>query len=50
MFNSIDNYSFIPVSGCVGMGPSPLFCQGAYNAVWMALNITRICTLNKISV
>jgi hypothetical protein len=26
-------YNFIPVSGCVGMGPSALLCPGAYNAV-----------------
>jgi len=26
MFNFIDIYSFIPVSGCVGMGPSALLC------------------------
>ena len=26
MFNSIDIYSFIPVSGCVGMGPSAILC------------------------
>ena len=49
MFNSIDNYSFIPVSGCVGMGPSPLFCQRAYNAVWMALNITPCGYTNWLS-
>ena len=24
-------YSFIPVSGCVGKGPSALFWPGAYN-------------------
>ena len=26
-------YIFIPVSDCVGRGPSELFCLGAYNAV-----------------
>jgi len=26
MFNFIDICSFIPVSGCVGMGPSALLC------------------------
>jgi len=30
MFNFIDIYSFIPVSGCVGMGPSALFFPGVY--------------------
>ena len=30
-------YIFIPVSGCVGRGPSALLCLGAYNAVKMAL-------------
>jgi hypothetical protein len=28
MFNFIDNYSFIPVSGCVDMDPSELLCPG----------------------
>jgi hypothetical protein len=28
MFNFIGIYSFIPVSGCVGIGPSELFCRG----------------------
>jgi len=28
MFNFIDIYSFIHVSGCVGMGPSGLFVRG----------------------
>jgi hypothetical protein len=28
MFNFIDNCSFISVSGCVGMDPSELLCQG----------------------
>ena len=28
---------FIPVSGCVGKGPSALLCPGAYNAVKTAL-------------
>ena len=27
MFNFIDIYSFIPVSGCVGMVPGALFCS-----------------------
>jgi len=37
MLNFIDNYSFIPVSGCVGMDPSALLCPGAYNVVKTAL-------------
>jgi hypothetical protein len=32
MFNFIDFYSFIPVSGCVGMDHSALHCPGAYDA------------------
>ena len=28
MFNFIDIYSFIPVSGCVGMGPVHCFARG----------------------
>ena len=30
-------YSFIPMSGCVGMGTSALFFPGAHDAVKMAL-------------
>jgi len=26
MLNFIDNYSFIPMNGCVGMAPSALLC------------------------
>jgi hypothetical protein len=39
MLNFIDNYSFIPVSGCVGMDPSTsaLLYPGAYNVVKTAL-------------
>ena len=33
-------YIFIPVSGCVGRGPSALVCPGAYNAFKMALYTT----------
>ena len=32
MFNFIDNYSFLPVSGRVGMDTSALLCPVAYNA------------------
>jgi len=31
MFNFIDIYSFIPVSGCAGRSPRALLCPGAYN-------------------
>jgi hypothetical protein len=37
MFNLMDNYNFIPVSGCVGRGPSALLCPWAYCAVKTAL-------------
>ena len=33
MFNFINIYSFITVSGCAGMGPSALLYQGAYTVV-----------------
>ena len=33
MFNYIYIYSFIPMSGCVGMDPSALLCPGARDAV-----------------
>jgi len=33
MFNSIYIYSFIPMSGCVGMGPSALLCPGTRDVV-----------------
>ena len=39
MFNFIDIYSFIPVSGCVGIGPSALLYLGAYYAVKTTLTI-----------
>ena len=44
MFNFIDIYSFILVSGCVGMGTSTLLCPGAlrYNAVKTALSTSNI--------
>ena len=37
MFKFIDFYSFIPVSGCVGMDHSALPCPGAFNVVKTAL-------------
>jgi hypothetical protein len=37
MFNFIEMYSFIPVSGGVGMGTSALLCPGAYNVIKTAL-------------
>ena len=33
----LTKFSFISVSGAVGMGPSALLCQEAYNAVETAL-------------
>jgi hypothetical protein len=41
MLNFINIYSFIPVSDCVGMGPSVLLCPGAYNAFKMALSFSN---------
>ena len=46
-----NRYMFIPVSGCVGKGPSALLCPGAYNAVKTALllplppQLKRVCGL-----
>jgi hypothetical protein len=37
MFNFIYIYSFIPMSGCVGMGPSALLFLEARDAVKTAL-------------
>jgi hypothetical protein len=37
MFNFIYNYSFIPMSGCVDMGPIVLLFLGARDAVKTAL-------------
>ena len=37
MFNFIHIYSVIPMSGCVGMGPSALLCPGARDALKTAL-------------
>jgi len=45
MFNFIDICSFIPLSGCVGMGPNALICLGVYYSVKTAL--TTICTLTR---
>ena len=43
LFNFINIYSFISVSGCVGRAPlSALLCPGAYNAVKMALSNTYV--------
>jgi len=39
MFNFIDIYSFILVSGCVGLGPRTLLSRG-HNAAKMALGQT----------
>jgi len=44
MFNFIDIYCFIPVSGCVGMSPSALHCSGVYNAVKTALIMKKAHT------
>ena len=41
MFDFINIYSFISVSGCVGMASSALFYMGANNAVKMALKTIR---------
>jgi hypothetical protein len=37
MYNFIYSYSFIPMSGCVGMGPSELLFPGVRDAVKTAL-------------
>ena len=37
MFNFIYIYSFIPMSGCVGMSPNALLSLGACDAVKTAL-------------
>jgi hypothetical protein len=41
MFYFIDIYSFIPVSGCVGMGTGALLCPGANDAVKTTLCAIR---------
>ena len=45
MFNLIDNYSFIPLNGCVGRGPSSLLSPGAYYDINTALLIGTDCTV-----
>ena len=47
MFIFIDIYSFIPVSGRVGMGPSALLCPVAYDAVKTALTVMNIDLLHN---
>ena len=48
MFNFIDIYIFISVSGCEGRDPSALLCPGAYYAVKKALvvlmGVSTYCT------
>ena len=47
MFNFIDIYNFIPVNGCVGVGPSATLCPRAYNAVKTALlTMEVLCSYN----
>ena len=44
MFNFIDNYTFIPVSGCVGMGSSAhCFARGPK----LLLSWPRVCGLAR---
>jgi len=38
MFNFINIYSFIDVSGCVDMDPSVVLCLGAYNVAKTVLH------------
>ena len=38
MFTFIDNYSFFPVSGCEGMGPSEPLCPGVYGVAKTVLS------------
>jgi hypothetical protein len=48
MFNCIDIYSFIPVSGCLGRGPIALLFPGAYYAIKTALVISTLpCKKNQ---
>ena len=41
MFNFIDHYIFIPVSGSVDRGPRALLFPGVYNAVKTALSKSK---------
>ena len=43
MLDFIDIYSFIPMSGGVGMITSPLLCPGAYNVVKTDLDVISAC-------
>jgi hypothetical protein len=45
----LSTFSFIPVSGCVGIGTSALLCPGAYNAVKTVLLKGLYHSLNKNS-
>jgi len=49
IFNFIDIYICIPVSGCVGRDHSALLCPGAYNAVPMAQTSDNISNKNMWS-
>jgi len=47
MFNLIDIYICIQVSGCIGRGPLALLCPGAYNSVKTALSLPFLPKLSK---
>jgi hypothetical protein len=50
MFNFIDIYSFIPVSGCVGMCTGALLFPGDYDAVKSALLLCYISIIILLTV
>ena len=50
MFNFIDIYSFIPVSGCVGMCTGALLFLGDYDAVKTALLLCYISIIILLTV
>ena len=48
MFNFIDLYSFIPVSGCVGRSPSILLCSGTRMLLRQPWVVYHICHITCI--
>ena len=50
MFNFTDIYSFIPVSGCVGMCTGALLCLRDYDAVKTALLLCYISIIILLTV
>jgi hypothetical protein len=45
-----DIYTFIPMSGCVGMGPSALLCPGTRDAIETALLLLLLSKKQSVEI